>query len=606
MAEAGVQISGVRGAVDEAALAQGRLTARIDALTLRLNEAAVRAVLPAGKKVRLDGITPAGIALRVPLSFTDVRAVVRVFPLPGGKLGLEPASVQTDLLSVPISLVAAALREFVPDQPWLKALSGGRWEVDLRVLAGPFGVELAPIVRASCAPGALEIRMSNEDPLEVAAAGDTTFLKQSILEAASAPLTTGEAAPGTPPPPGRLFLCPDPDCDQIIGEKDTICRHCALPLRHCPECGAPAARNATHCSAKEPHALPKLEPWSAAGGNAARTGARAVALPARAEPGWSYAPADGSAVGGSPVLAYGMVFASEGGDVSALDEKTGRLLWRFPLPKDHRLSGPGVSAGSDRVFLTTERGLLLAIEPLRGRQIWTARLPHAVPGGCLAAGSGLFVGTVHPGEKGGHVLALWPGTSEKVWATAIGMPVSAPLAAFRGQVYAACADGSLAALRAGSGEVAWRQPLGSQLLGWPVAAGDWVAAATERGELLVYEAASGELRGRAELPGLAGPPVVSGEHLVCRSGAEVRLLGPDGTVLRPVTLPSTVADVAAAEGGCLGLLEDGSVWSIPVEGEPARLSDGASGVRSMAIGDGVLVLAGERGVTALTLSKGGA
>lgn len=238
-----VRVTEVQGSVDESSLSEPRVRARIDHLRLWVAEAAIQRAIPAGAPVKTVRFTPYGLHLEVELSFTTVRADVRVFPTVDGLLGVEITSVATDLLGVPTSLVAAAIREFLPAQPWLRQRSGARWDVDLPALAASFGVDAAPFAGVRCQPGGIELELSRSAkvtaPPPQAAAFETTF-----------------PAPEPPPEIGRLALCPS--CEEFLMGQPAACPKCGTAVRYCPECGAAATLTATVCSARGKHPLPPL------------------------------------------------------------------------------------------------------------------------------------------------------------------------------------------------------------------------------------------------------------------------------------------------------------------------------------------------------------
>src|SRR5207237_5458190 len=92
--------------------------------------------------------------------------------------------------------------------------------------------------------------------------------------------------------------------------------------------------------------------------------------------------------------------------------------------------GPVAASGS--TYVATLSGYVLAVDAGRGKRRWAARVPHQIYAGCLPAGNALFVGTVHPDEQTGYLIALWPEDGEKVWSTELGGRVDTPIAARQG------------------------------------------------------------------------------------------------------------------------------------------------------------------------------
>jgi hypothetical protein len=212
-----VRIDAFQGSVDEAALCRREPRLRVEHLALWAAEGALSRLIPASAPVKTARLTPYGLHLQVELSLTTVRADVRVFATPHGRLGLEITSVATDLLGVPTSLVAAAIREFLPAQPWLHQGPGARWEADLVSLAAPFGIDLAPVAAVRSGPGGIELEFSR-------------------TSAGTAPPPTrprGFADMPAPEPPvqiGRLALCPS--CEAILMDQPPACPSCGLAVQY--------------------------------------------------------------------------------------------------------------------------------------------------------------------------------------------------------------------------------------------------------------------------------------------------------------------------------------------------------------------------------------
>lgn len=154
------QIRRLSGRLDEAALLDRRLRLVIYTGILQGSEQGLRSVIPADAPVGLERITPAGLVLRVNLKLFSALAEVRLFVGTQGRLGLDLVAVRTELLPIPTSLATAALREFLPAQPWLHPQPGTGWEVDLAGLVRPFGVDLPPLQAVRPGAGMLELEFA--------------------------------------------------------------------------------------------------------------------------------------------------------------------------------------------------------------------------------------------------------------------------------------------------------------------------------------------------------------------------------------------------------------------------------------------------------------
>lgn len=540
-----VQVSSLCARIDEEALLQQRLSLVVDGGVLRVSEAALRRVLPPEAPVLLDKLTPFGLVLRVEHELTTILAEVRLFASPTGGLGLDLTAVRTDLLSLPASLVTALLSEFLPAQPWLRRGPGTRWEVDLAGMLRPYGVELPPLAGVRTGAGVVELEFARARAKE---------------ERQVEPRAVG--------PPGRLFLCPDPGCEGIIHAGDPACKRCSLPLRYCPECESPASRTAAACSGPERHPLPREEGWPVAGGSPSRSGALRHDLVPRGTLTWRHAPASSPPVEwSSPVIAYGMVYVAgvrPGKDprLAALDLRAGALLWEKSLASEGAPGPGGLCVGDGRIYLSTRNGSLLALDAARGTERWAARLPHPTPAGCLAAGTGLFVGTARADARGGHLVALWAEDGEKVWSLELDAGVEASPAACDGRLYVCAADQRLYAVTARTGEIEWQRETGGPCAGGPVAAEGLVLVATAGGELLALDAGTGEARWREALPGpaKASPSVHRGRIYCAAADGSLSLFSVTGERLASAAAGKKIpfSPMAASNGALLGA-EDGSL-----------------------------------------------
>ncbi len=129
----GVQIAGLRGEVDAAALARKEVRLRIDYLRLRLSEEALRLAIPPDKPLRIARVRAGHlfVELRRP-----VAAEIEFWPsvTPAGRLRLE-ARGATALggLPVPAFLVRAAIgaaKEQVAGGPGVRVAPGNALEID--------------------------------------------------------------------------------------------------------------------------------------------------------------------------------------------------------------------------------------------------------------------------------------------------------------------------------------------------------------------------------------------------------------------------------------------------------------------------------------------
>ncbi len=139
-----------------------RLQLAVDAVVLRVWESGLKAVAVPGGKARLERIGAGSLLVRVELPLLSAVARLRLFTSAEGRLGVELAEIDAGLLPVPVSLAAAAIREFLPAQPWVVQRPGTRWDLDFASLVQPYGIELPPLAEVRAVDGLLELSFAGE------------------------------------------------------------------------------------------------------------------------------------------------------------------------------------------------------------------------------------------------------------------------------------------------------------------------------------------------------------------------------------------------------------------------------------------------------------
>jgi outer membrane protein assembly factor BamB len=169
----------------------------------------------------------------------------------------------------------------------------------------------------------------------------------------------------------------------------------------------------------------------------------------------------------TPFVAGKRFFYSDRPDrVVALDARNGRQLWKVALPpapgrpeRSVRLSG-GIGAGEGLLFVGTDEGEVIALDPDKGGVQWRAQLSSEVLAPPLAQEGVLVVRT-----NDGRVAALDPANGNTLWSYSSTVPAltlrgsSLPLID-RDRVFAGFANGKLVALGLTSGEVLWESTVG--------------------------------------------------------------------------------------------------------------------------------------------------
>lgn len=213
MDSSALRLHQLSGAVDPGALAGRELRVRLDHAVIAVDGAAVRRGLPADGPAALERLAGPSAVLRVRTPLGSAQAEVRLSATADGALALELVAVRTELLGLPTGLVAAAIREFLPAQPWLRAGPGARWEADPRELLAARGVDLPPLVRVAGGPDELLLEFARPapgagNPTDTAAAaesaealGDAAAAGTVDSPTSSAQVSPAHPAPPAPPPP---------------------------------------------------------------------------------------------------------------------------------------------------------------------------------------------------------------------------------------------------------------------------------------------------------------------------------------------------------------------------------------------------------------------
>jgi outer membrane protein assembly factor BamB len=177
-----------------------------------------------------------------------------------------------------------------------------------------------------------------------------------------------------------------------------------------------------------------------------------------------------------PAIYDNKVFAaSRDGEVAAFDLTSGSELWSVDLrdvdesPMFGSLShwwnnrsakiGGAVSVGFDKVFVGTEDGLVVALNPLTGEKVWSVKVGGEVLAAPVAAEGLVLVST-----GGGRIFGLQPDTGEQRWMheTENGLLTLrgiSQVAAANGGVIYGTGNGKVGALISDKGVPAWEEPI---------------------------------------------------------------------------------------------------------------------------------------------------
>ena len=274
----------------------------------------------------------------------------------------------------------------------------------------------------------------------------------------------------------------------------------------------------------------------------------------------------GGGYGGGIAADNGKLYVATGyGNISALDPKTGKVLWTKGLGAPVRASPTAIG---DRVYVVTTEGRVLAIAGSDGSELWQAK-------GLTEQAS--LIGSPSPAIDGdvlvapfpsGEVLGLKLGTGEQIWnesltrakgGNAMGALSDAARPVIdRGVVFATAHGGRTTAIQARTGERMWSANVSSTQ--GPSVAGDYVFVVDTGGQLLSLGRRDGQTLWTMKLPDSnvwSGPTLAGGNLWVVSSkGALVGVDAATGRVVSQMRVgnPSFIPPVVA--GGRLYVLTD--------------------------------------------------
>ena len=328
-----------------------------------------------------------------------------------------------------------------------------------------------------------------------------------------------------------------------------------------------------------------------------------------------------------PVVAGGMIYVVDGEiQVVSVDAATGAKRWTVApadMPDTDRLNGGGVAFSGGRLFVTTAKGVVLALDAASGDEIWRHDLraplrgaPAVAEGRVLvisadnqsfalaeASGEPLWQHTA-PGESAallggstpaasqgivvvpyasGEVNALSLESGIPIWSDSVLRPRrTLAIAAIsdidglpvidRDRVFVGGTGGEVAAFDLQTGSRLYELSVASDQTPWP--AGETVYLISERGEVVCMLRSTGQVRWVSPLPreraedtsGDAliqwhGPVLVRDRLLVGSSDGELVAVSPyDGEILGRVTVGAPIRQpVIVADGTVYLLTQDATL-----------------------------------------------
>lgn len=319
-------------------------------------------------------------------------------------------------------------------------------------------------------------------------------------------------------------------------------------------------------------------PWPAFRGDAARSGARSSHSPAAIETLWQ---ARLGAIVASPVVAEGAVLVpTADGRLVFVEPATGRRLHEMRLGS--AVESTPVLDGN-RAFVGTDDGELIAIDAVEGDERYRVRLGQMVRSSPLVADGRVVVGTVES-KTTGALAAVDPAKGKLLWSRKLGAVFSSPALA-GGRLLVGSDDGSLHAVDVARGGLAWSHKLGGKVRATPAVAGD-LAIVGDFAGLLVAVRTSDGTRAWARETGhtLYSSACVAGGLCVvgCREGHVhgFDLLTGEPRFEAATRGPVVSSPVAAGDRFLVGST-DGGLYLISPDGRVLQRADlAASGVQS--------------------------
>ncbi|MEU8777952.1 PQQ-binding-like beta-propeller repeat protein [Streptomyces sp. NPDC048606] len=222
--------------------------------------------------------------------------------------------------------------------------------------------------------------------------------------------------------------------------------------------------------------------------------ARLRALDARSgREAWSYPVGDAASCGNVPVRVTpapdGNVYVSAGTRVLSVDRASGRVRWHFEAPAVFLAPpafAPGAAVTGGGVYLADYLGTVYALDAATGKDRWRiATEPRPAADPVLVAG-----GNVHLGA-GSALYTLDAVTGTPKWRFAAGGEITGSPAVADGRVHFGSADHCLYTLDAAGGQLRWKLATGGEITGAPVAEAGVVYACSKDRCVYALDAAKG-------------------------------------------------------------------------------------------------------------------
>lgn len=240
-----------------------------------------------------------------------------------------------------------------------------------------------------------------------------------------------------------------------------------------------------------------------------------------------------AAVGGAPTVSGEIVYVvARDASAWAVRAGDGKVLWQLPgTPSPSAVTGVSAPAVNDRmVVFPFPSGELIGALKAGGLDLWTGQVAGARPGRAYTrvidvTGDPVIAGSVvYAGSSAGKLTALDVNSGERLWSATEG--AVSPVQVAGGAIFLVSDENRLVRLDAATGDEVWGVELPYFLKDkikkqqqihvhyGPLLAGGKLFVASSDGLMRVYDPTSGSLIGQAEIPGGAATgPVVAGGTL---------------------------------------------------------------------------------------------
>ncbi len=259
-------------------------------------------------------------------------------------------------------------------------------------------------------------------------------------------------------------------------------------------------------------------------------------------------------IAAAPVVTGGRIFTMDAGTAVTATSTGGVTLWSVDLTAAFDagggLSGGGLAALGERVFVTTTYGEVVALNAANGAVLWRQRVDAPVTGAPATDGEAVYVS-----GRDGSAWAIGAADGKVIWQV-VGTPgkqgylgSAAPTVGDRAVIFPTNAGDLMAVLKIGGGTKIWQVSLAGKRLGRAYAyspditgdaviAGKTLFAGTAAGRTVAMSSSSGERIWSAG-EGALGPVVVAGGSifLVNDEARLVRLDAETGATIWSVEMP---------------------------------------------------------------------